>query len=68
VSVPEQTPVPLVNRRVGTRYLNERSQGAHPRKISKNRSSDNGVDLYARHFRNYEAYQSFEPLLSNALE
>jgi Domain of unknown function (DUF4288) len=27
-------------------------------------SSEDGVDLYARHFRNYEAYQSFEPLLS----
>ncbi|WP_427162472.1 DUF4288 domain-containing protein [Aliinostoc sp. HNIBRCY26] len=28
-------------------------------------ASEDGVDLYARHFRNYEAYQSFEPLLSN---
>ncbi|MBD2596421.1 DUF4288 domain-containing protein [Nostoc spongiaeforme FACHB-130] len=28
-------------------------------------SSEDGVDLYTRHFRNYEAYQSFEPLLSN---
>ncbi len=28
-------------------------------------SSEDGVDLYARHFRNYEAYHSFEPLLSN---
>ncbi|MBN3942562.1 MAG: DUF4288 domain-containing protein [Nostoc sp.] len=27
-------------------------------------SASNGVDLYARHFRNYEAYHSFEPLLS----
>ncbi|GAX41053.1 hypothetical protein NIES4075_20210 [Tolypothrix sp. NIES-4075] len=27
-------------------------------------SSEDCVDLYARHFRNYEAYQSFEPLLS----
>ncbi|MBE9107461.1 DUF4288 domain-containing protein [Nostoc cf. edaphicum LEGE 07299] len=27
-------------------------------------SSENIVDLYARHFRNYKAYQSFEPLLS----
>lgn len=27
-------------------------------------SSEDGVDLYARHFRNYQAYQSFEPLLS----
>ncbi|WP_375499395.1 DUF4288 domain-containing protein [uncultured Nostoc sp.] len=27
-------------------------------------SSEDIVDLYARHFRNYEAYQSFEPLLS----
>ncbi|MGF2037606.1 MAG: DUF4288 domain-containing protein [Nostoc sp. CmiVER01] len=27
-------------------------------------SSEEIVDLYARHFRNYEAYQSFEPLLS----
>lgn len=28
-------------------------------------SSEDVVDLYARHFRNYDAYQSFEPLLSN---
>ncbi|MBE9007565.1 DUF4288 domain-containing protein [Fortiea sp. LEGE XX443] len=28
-------------------------------------SCEDGVDLYTRHFRNYEAYQSFEPLLSN---
>ncbi|MEH1805809.1 DUF4288 domain-containing protein [Nostoc sp.] len=27
-------------------------------------SSEDIVDLYARHFHNYEAYQSFEPLLS----
>ncbi|MBD2338638.1 DUF4288 domain-containing protein [Calothrix sp. FACHB-156] len=27
-------------------------------------SSEDVVDLYTRHFRNYEAYQSFEPLLS----
>ncbi|MHC5824220.1 MAG: DUF4288 domain-containing protein [Nostoc sp.] len=27
-------------------------------------SSDDIVDLYARHFRNYDAYQLFEPLLS----
>ena len=27
-------------------------------------SSEDIVDLYARHFRNYEAYKSFEPLLS----
>ncbi|MEH1956341.1 DUF4288 domain-containing protein [Nostoc sp.] len=27
-------------------------------------SSEDIVDLYARHFRNYEAYHSFEPLLS----
>ncbi|MEH2392062.1 MAG: hypothetical protein V7K21_10550 [Nostoc sp.] len=27
-------------------------------------SSEDIVDLYARHFRNYKAYQSFEPLLS----
>lgn len=27
-------------------------------------SSEDIVDLSARHFRNYEAYQSFEPLLS----
>ena len=27
-------------------------------------SSEDIVDLYARHFRNYEAYRSFEPLLS----
>lgn len=27
-------------------------------------TAEDGVDLYARHFRNYEAYQSFEPLLS----
>ncbi|QKQ77892.1 DUF4288 domain-containing protein [Nostoc sp. TCL240-02] len=27
-------------------------------------SSKDIVDLYTRHFRNYEAYQSFEPLLS----
>ncbi|MBN3907134.1 MAG: DUF4288 domain-containing protein [Nostoc sp. NMS1] len=27
-------------------------------------SSEDIVDLYARHFRNYDAYQSFEPLLS----
>ncbi|MEH1842760.1 MAG: DUF4288 domain-containing protein [Nostoc sp.] len=27
-------------------------------------SSEEIVDLYTRHFRNYEAYQSFEPLLS----
>lgn len=27
-------------------------------------SSEDGVDLYARHFRNYDAYHSFEPLLS----
>lgn len=27
-------------------------------------SSEDIVDLYARHFRNYEAYQSCEPLLS----
>ncbi|MEH2071575.1 MAG: DUF4288 domain-containing protein [Nostoc sp.] len=26
--------------------------------------ANNGVDLYARHFRNYEAYHSFEPFLS----
>lgn len=26
--------------------------------------SEDCVDLYARHFRNYEAYHSFEPLLS----
>jgi len=26
--------------------------------------SNDGVELYARHFRNYEAYRSFEPLLS----
>jgi hypothetical protein len=24
-----------------------------------------GTELYARHFRNYKAYHSFEPLLSN---
>ncbi len=28
-------------------------------------SAEDGVDLYARHFRNYDAYHSFEPLLSN---
>ncbi|MBD2343969.1 DUF4288 domain-containing protein [Anabaena subtropica] len=28
-------------------------------------SSEDSIDLYARHFRNYQAYQSFEPLLSN---
>ena len=27
-------------------------------------SFDNGTELYARHFRNYQAYCSFEPLLS----
>jgi hypothetical protein len=27
-------------------------------------SSEDIIDLYARHFRNYEAYHSFEPLLS----
>ncbi|MDZ7960574.1 MAG: DUF4288 domain-containing protein [Aulosira sp. DedQUE10] len=27
-------------------------------------SSEDVVDLYARHFRNYDAYKSFEPLLS----
>ncbi|MEH2408661.1 DUF4288 domain-containing protein [Nostoc sp.] len=27
-------------------------------------SAEDIVDLYTRHFRNYEAYQSFEPLLS----
>lgn len=27
-------------------------------------SSEDVVDLYTRHFRNYDAYQSFEPLLS----
>ncbi|MCC5645249.1 DUF4288 domain-containing protein [Nostoc sp. CHAB 5824] len=27
-------------------------------------SASDGVDLYARHFRNYEAYHSFEPFLS----
>ncbi|MEH1873700.1 DUF4288 domain-containing protein [Nostoc sp.] len=27
-------------------------------------SSEDIVDLYTRHFRNYEVYQSFEPLLS----
>ncbi|MBD2194755.1 MULTISPECIES: DUF4288 domain-containing protein [Calothrix] len=27
-------------------------------------SSEDVVDLYTRHFRNYEAYRSFEPLLS----
>ncbi|MBN3870517.1 DUF4288 domain-containing protein [Nostoc sp. JL33] len=27
-------------------------------------SSEDIVDLYARHFRNYDAYQLFEPLLS----
>jgi hypothetical protein len=27
-------------------------------------SAEDGVDLYTRHFRNYEAYHSFEPLLS----
>jgi hypothetical protein len=27
-------------------------------------SSEDIVDLYTRHFRNYEAYQLFEPLLS----
>ena len=27
-------------------------------------SSEDGVDLYSIHFRNYETYQSFEPLLS----
>ncbi|MDZ8186838.1 MAG: DUF4288 domain-containing protein [Nostoc sp. ChiSLP02] len=27
-------------------------------------SASNGLDLYARHFRNYEAYHSFEPFLS----
>jgi Domain of unknown function (DUF4288) len=27
-------------------------------------SSEDVVDLYTRHFHNYEAYQSFEPLLS----
>ncbi|WP_420759278.1 DUF4288 domain-containing protein [Nostoc sp. CALU 546] len=27
-------------------------------------STSDGVDLYARHFRNYEAYHSFEPFLS----
>lgn len=27
-------------------------------------SASNGVDLYVRHFRNYEAYSSFETLLS----
>lgn len=26
--------------------------------------ASDGVDLYARHFRNYEAYHSFEPFLS----
>jgi hypothetical protein len=27
-------------------------------------AAEDGVDLYTRHFRNYDAYQSFEPLLS----
>jgi len=26
---------------------------------------DDGTELYARHFRSYEAYRLFEPLLSN---
>jgi hypothetical protein len=26
-------------------------------------SLDDGAELYARHFKNYEAYRSFEPLL-----
>ncbi|MGB7521183.1 MAG: DUF4288 domain-containing protein, partial [Spirulinaceae cyanobacterium] len=26
---------------------------------------EDGTDLYARYFRNYEAYSSFEPLLSS---
>lgn len=26
---------------------------------------EDGTEIYARHFRNYEAYCSFEPLLSN---
>lgn len=26
---------------------------------------EDGTELYARHFRNYEAYRSFEPLLSD---
>jgi len=29
--------------------------------------SNDGVELYARHFRNYEAYRSFEPLLERTL-
>ncbi len=29
---------------------------------------DNGTELYARHFRNYEAYCLFEPLLSGSLD
>jgi hypothetical protein len=28
-------------------------------------ASEDGVDLYTRHFRNYQAYQSFETVLSN---
>lgn len=27
---------------------------------------DDGIELYARHFRNYEAYRLFEPLLSDS--
>jgi hypothetical protein len=27
-------------------------------------TAENGVDLHTRHFRNFAAYQSFEPLLS----
>lgn len=29
-----------------------------------NEGFEDGTELYARHFRNYEAYYSFEPLLS----
>lgn len=28
---------------------------------------DNGSEIYARHFRNYQAYTSFEPFLSGGL-
>lgn len=29
---------------------------------------DDGADIYARHFKNYEAYHAFEPLLGGSID
>ncbi len=35
--------------------------------LVQNVNFESGSELYARHFRNYQAYTSFEPLLSGGL-